>query len=197
MSFTAISVISPGHEFDCLLLPTTIDSKEIIAASMDFMDGLHSTLIGLPLWKVFKTEGYKKLESSHNTMKLILGKYVQFHYQEYTSNKNKLKEEQPFIYELFANEKLSYQDCLLVVIETFLGGIDATATTISFTMWFLAQDAALQNKVKNDQTNEFLKACVKETLRLKTTAGANSRFLPHDVDIGGYSIPKNVIFTIK
>lgn len=41
---------------------------ELVQASVDFMDGLYQTLIEPPFWKVFKTQGYRKLESAHSTI---------------------------------------------------------------------------------------------------------------------------------
>jgi hypothetical protein len=64
---SAISVVSPGHRFHCLL-SDDLETKKIIAASIDFMDGLYKTLIEPPIWKIWKTSAYKKLESSHNTI---------------------------------------------------------------------------------------------------------------------------------
>lgn len=64
---SAISVVCPGMLVPCL------DSQEphvtqLVEASVDFMDGLYQTLIEPPLWKVFKTQGYRKLESAHSTI---------------------------------------------------------------------------------------------------------------------------------
>lgn len=60
----AISVTSPGHRFLCLSKGET-EAEGIIKASVDFMEGLYSALFGLPLWKIYKTASYKKLENSH------------------------------------------------------------------------------------------------------------------------------------
>lgn len=63
----AISLISPGYHFHCLS-NGNVESEPIINASIDFMDGLYATLIEPPVWKFWKTSGYKKLESSHSTI---------------------------------------------------------------------------------------------------------------------------------
>lgn len=60
----AISVTCPGYRIPCLL-DNEIKSETIIQASIDLMNGLYSTLVGLPVWKLYKTDGYRKLETSH------------------------------------------------------------------------------------------------------------------------------------
>lgn len=95
------------------------------------------------------------------------------------------------------NESLSWDDVKMLAIEVFLGGIDATATTAALTLHYLSQCDNIQEAARDDALSKndnlpYLKACVKETLRMSPTAGANSRFLPKDTAIGGYLIPKSV-----
>lgn len=101
------------------------------------------------------------------------------------------------MYSLLNNEKLSWEDIIMLSIEVFLGGIDATATTAALTLHYLShypnvQDVARQEALSENEEYCFIKACIKETLRLSPTAGANSRFLPNDCEIGGFLIPSGV-----
>lgn len=60
----AISVTSPGNRFLCLSQGES-EADNIVKASVDFMEGLYAALFGLPLWKIYRTAAYKKLERSH------------------------------------------------------------------------------------------------------------------------------------
>jgi hypothetical protein len=66
----AISVTVPGERFSSLAAQHFREqvTKDIMNANTDFMEGLYGTLIGLPLWKLYRTDSYRKLESSHEVI---------------------------------------------------------------------------------------------------------------------------------
>lgn len=62
---------------------------------------------------------------------------------------------------------------------------------------YLALNQKCQQKVAMEIENlgsegPYLKACIKETLRMSPTAGATSRFLSKEAVIGGYRVPEKV-----
>uniref|UniRef100_A0A1B6H6M0 Cytochrome P450 n=1 Tax=Homalodisca liturata TaxID=320908 RepID=A0A1B6H6M0_9HEMI len=188
-SIEGISILCPGKLVPCL------DSQEphvteIAQASIDFMDGLYQTLIEPPLWKIFKTKGYKKLESAQVTLNRLLKEIVLSMCEEH--NKGSLQD-QPFMEVLLSNQSLTWDDLMMLVVEVFLGGIDATSTTVTFTLHYLSKDSTIQTKARNDKSLQYIRACLKETLRLSPTAGANSRYLAKDALIGGYHIPAGTL----
>lgn len=69
-----------------------------------------------------------------------------------------------------------------------------TATTLAMTLHYLSKDSDYQREARNDKSLQFIRACLKETLRLSPTAGANSRYLAKDAVIGGYRIPSGVSY---
>ncbi|KAJ3662902.1 hypothetical protein Zmor_007219 [Zophobas morio] len=190
----AISVVSPGHHFHCLFNDNE-ETQTIIDASINFMDGLHRTLMEPPLWKIWKTAGYKKLETSHNTIYKILRSHLEDIEKQYHKDPEKLKEMHPYMYSLFSNDQISLEDKIMLAIEIFLGGIDATATTIAFTCYYLSRDRDVQEIARSSlsEGTDFLKACIKETLRLSPTAGGNSRYLINDTIMSGYFVPKETL----
>lgn len=112
-----------------------------------------------------------------------------------------MAETHPFLSSLFANKNLSWNDKLMLAMEVLLGGIDALATTLTLTLHYLAknkevQETARQN-AKNDKDYRFLTACIKETLRLSPTAGANTRRIVNDAVFSGYKLPAGVNFCFQ
>nr|WCC58044.1 cytochrome P450 [Pharsalia antennata] len=191
----AISVVCPGNRFRCTSEPSPQD-EEIIAASNDFMEGMYETFIGPPLWKIYKTSGYKKLESSHQIIYRIMEQHLKKIKQMYCRDPKTLMEGQPFMYTLFNNEQLTDNDKVMLSMEVFLGGIDTTATTTALTLYYLAQNERVQDSARKDSVTKdlsYIRACVKETLRLSPTAGANSRFLARDTKFDDYLIKKDTL----
>ncbi|KAG8277549.1 hypothetical protein J6590_040556 [Homalodisca vitripennis] len=68
-----------------------------------------------------------------------------------------------------------------------------TSTTVTFTLHYLSKDSTIQTKARSDKSLQYIRACLKETLRLSPTAGANSRYLAKDALIGGYHIPAGTL----
>ncbi|KAJ4431876.1 hypothetical protein ANN_20482 [Periplaneta americana] len=254
----AISVTSPGVRFSCLAPNNReVETRDIINASINFMDGLYETLVGLPMWKFYRTRGYQKLESSHEVihrtpycelnpgydmdddddddddgkmslssnaesypailLQLVEGKLWKNFNQDlnlgplisrvvekklqdmkckYNESPEQMEEVNPMLASLFTNPTLEWKDVVMLVMELFLGGIDATATTVAMTFHYLATHPEVQQRAyeeamvqESPQHMSYLRACIKETLRLSPTAGANGRYLASNAVIGGYCVP--------
>lgn len=190
----AISVVCPGFNTQCLN-SNSDGTQQIASASIDFMDGLYQTLMGPPLWKIYKTSGYRKLELAHSVIYSLLSKKVEEMKGFHDSGKC---EHQPLMSALFDNPSLKWNDVLMLCMEIFLGGIDATATTLAMTLHSLATNEEIQGlayeSIKTDSF-AYLRACLKETLRMYPTAGANSRYISESAIIGGYEIPAGVLIS--
>ncbi|CAB3369418.1 Hypothetical predicted protein [Cloeon dipterum] len=193
-SILAISVVTPGN----MEVQQEEEFKLISQANVDFMDGLHETLLGPPLWKLFATRGYKQLATSHQTFHSILKKYLSDARHSFETSKDIFKSEHPFLYEIMQTEALYDEDVVMLAMESFIGGIDATATVATMCLHYLSlnkecQERAAQESRSGASTFPYVRACVKETLRLSPTAGANSRYLASDAVIGGYHVPEKCL----
>lgn len=119
--------------------------------------------------------------------------------RQYKENPKQFQEKQPYMNSLITNDHLSWDDKVMLAIEIFLGGMDAVATTVSLTLYYLSQNVKIQEMARDSLMNgtDFLKACIRETLRLSPTAGGNSRFLNTNALMGGYLIPKGVLYFLE
>jgi len=112
-------VVSPGN----LDLEQKGLLEKMHKANADFMDGLYRTLMEPPVWKIFKTPGYKLLDESHKNFVSLLEGSIDRARNEFLGSPESVKETDPFMYEI--NSRLSKEDALMLAMETFIGGIDA------------------------------------------------------------------------
>lgn len=67
MRFAAIGIICYGKRLNCLTTESP-EGRDIAEANTIFLEALGVTLHQPPLWKLWKTDVYKKLESTQKFM---------------------------------------------------------------------------------------------------------------------------------
>ncbi|KAB5577267.1 hypothetical protein PHYPO_G00207940 [Pangasianodon hypophthalmus] len=112
---------------------------------------------------------------------------------------------------LLSNTNMSKKDVYGSVTELLLGGVDTTSNTMMWALYLLSQDPKAQDTlyqevnsiIKGDKiptaedinSMPYLKAVIKETLRMYPVVPMNARLLSeNDVIIGGHFFPKKTSF---
>ncbi|KAF7641937.1 hypothetical protein LDENG_00268020 [Lucifuga dentata] len=112
---------------------------------------------------------------------------------------------------LLSSDKLSISEICTSVTELLLGGVDTTSNTLSWSLYHLARDPRVQDRLyrevnsvcpdrKNPSTDQlssmpYLKAVIKETLRLYPVVPGNARFITeNDVIVDKFWFPKKTLF---
>ncbi|CAG0884942.1 unnamed protein product, partial [Darwinula stevensoni] len=214
----AVSLVALDRRLGCLEPNLSKDSppQRMIEAVNDMFAAMNRTEFGtLPWWKFFPTPSWKKLVQSQRTHMEISLKFID------ESIKN-LKERRvdedrdPSVLEiLLSRTDLTQKEVLVMILDMLFAGIDTTSNTVAFTMFHLAKNPEKQEKLYEEVKkvlpskdmpitpkvlNElsFVKACIKETLRLNPIASGTLRVLDRDVVLSGYHIPKGMfLFTMN
>ncbi|KAJ8255646.1 hypothetical protein COCON_G00195100 [Conger conger] len=112
---------------------------------------------------------------------------------------------------LLSSNKLSLEELYTSITELLLGGVDTTSNTLSWTLYHLAQDEAIQKRLHQEVTSvcpgeqlpttehlsrmPLLKAVIKEILRLYPVVPGNARYIAdNEAIIGNYWFPKKTLF---
>ena len=118
-------------------------------------------------------------------------------------------EENDTILEQLLLRGMPAKDAVVMVIDMLAGGIDTTSYTSAFLLYNLARNADKQDRLRKEilqvvgpkgsavtpsALNEmhYLKACLKESLRLTPATIGNSRTTVKDLVLSGYQVPKGV-----
>lgn len=113
---------------------------------------------------------------------------------------------------MVAADTLTREEIIDNLTETFMGGIDTVANGVSFLLYLLSKNESAQARLRaevdsvlgqrsctmNDlKSMPYVKAVVKETMRLFPPIPINARVTQEDVVIANYRIPKGTIIMLN
>ncbi|KAJ8247069.1 hypothetical protein GJAV_G00258410 [Gymnothorax javanicus] len=138
----------------------------------------------------------QKMEAVHN--RVAQGQEVEGEYLTY----------------LISNTEMNIKEVYGSIAELLLAGVDTTSNTIVWALYLLSQNPEVQDRLYEEVSNgiqedgviaaeditnmPFLKAVIKETLRMYPVVSLNARLMTEkDVSIGGYFFPKKTLFAFS
>ncbi len=169
-----------------------------------------------PLWRwINKPIGFrwKQFKAANHEFATIALGYIKESMRKIESGLSS-QEDPSILQQLLSRPDFDIKDAITMTLDLLMAGIDTTSHTIAFVLYNLAKNPESQqllyqeiervvgdsNEVTNAMINEmrFLKACVKESLRITPTVNGTGRTLDHEVVIAGYRIPaKTMIVAIN
>lgn len=199
---TRLGCLSPNLTADCEA------QKMINAANLTF-SLVNELEFNLPVWRFYETPALKKLYQAQDFFTDTAIKYIRKTVEE-IKRRPADSDEEPSILEQMFERGLSSQDAVVMTIDLLMAGIDTTSHTTSFLLYQLARNPEIQERlrrevldvvgpkgspltVSNANNLHYLKACIKESLRLNPAAMANARFTSKDLVLSGYRVPKGTL----
>ena len=209
-SFESVAEVLFDKRFGCLEPQVNEEGQIFIKAVGDFLDNVVVATF-LPIWfyKIYETEQFKKFFKSFDTMYEYSELFIERRIKELeikSSDQQKADDDKAGFFEfLLSSGKLTKDDLLASVIDVLFAGVDTTSNTMQWVLYMMAKNPdkqeVLRQEVLSVLGNEtmatptmlaempYLKAWVRETLRLYPVLTAISRVLPTDIILSGYHIP--------
>ncbi|KAM7361973.1 uncharacterized protein ACRADG_012837 [Cochliomyia hominivorax] len=190
-------------------------AKELSKALNDFF--IHSVEVEFKpsIWRYYKTPTFKKLMKSLDQIVDITGFYINEAIERIEQERKNGVPEKPD-QEKSVLEKLIKIDkriASVMAMDMLMAGVDTTTSTLTGLMLCLSKNPDKQKKLreevlqilpqKDSDFNEnslknlpYLRACIKESLRLYPLLVGSSRAPINDMVVSGYRIPKGTPVTM-
>lgn len=160
-----------------------------------------------PYFRYVRTPAWRRFEKAMDDFTVRIFRHIEAAAQRMTSEE---PEHEPTILEhMLREKKLTFGEILTFTSDFNLAGVHTTATAVTFLLFHLAKNARVQSKAREealavlgDKSNSvephqlekmpFIKACLKESMRLAPSLPGIYRKLDHDVVMSGYVVPAGV-----
>ncbi|EDO48366.1 predicted protein, partial [Nematostella vectensis] len=206
-SFENISTVLFDKRFGCLDDHVDPDAQAFIDAVGDFFSCISSLLL-IPQWfhKIYETPTYKRFIQSMDTMYEYTGALVEEKKIELMKTELESSEDKPdFFRFLLSSGKLTENDLLASVIDLLFAGVDTTSNTMLWVLYMMSQNPTEQQKLHHEVSTvlkpgepitvntlsslPYLKAWIKETLRMYPIIAVLPRRMEQDLILRGYHVP--------
>lgn len=210
-SFESVAEMLFDKRFGCLEEEINQEAQTFIKAVGDFL--ANAVEVGfLPTWfyKIYETQKFKKFFDNFDTMydyaELFIGRRIKELEEKSCKPPKETERDRVGFFEfLLASGKLTKDDLLASVIDVLFAGVDTTSNTMQWVLYMLAKNPEKQKILRREVLSvvgnstfatpetlarmPYLKAWLRETLRLYPVLSAIPRRPKEDIILGGYHIP--------
>ncbi|XP_051169311.1 probable cytochrome P450 49a1 [Leptopilina boulardi] len=203
----SIALIALDVRLGCLDENAPAETQELINAVTTFFGNVGILELKIPFWKIFNTPTWCSFVNALDTIVKITSRYTK-EALERSKLKSKSKTELSLLERVVALDNDS-KIAAILALDLFLVGIDTTSNSVASVLYQLALHPEKQALVHEEickvlPTNgealeakhiddlKYLKACIRETLRMYPVVIGNGRCTTTDTVIGGYHVPKGV-----
>ncbi|XP_063831945.1 probable cytochrome P450 49a1 [Ostrinia nubilalis] len=203
-SLESLSLIALDTRLGCFEARSGSESQQLIDAVNTFFLCVGELELRAPWWRIYPTAMFRRYIAALDTILSVTLRHVERALEELKTATNK-----SLLQDLVA--AAGPKVAAVAALDMFLVGIDTTSNAVASTLYQLALRPEVQDRIHEEVTKAlqgrpmkpgdinqmpYLKACVKEVLRMYPVVIGNGRQLTKDTVICGYNIPKGtqVIF---
>ncbi|KAJ8912890.1 hypothetical protein NQ315_011213 [Exocentrus adspersus] len=205
-SLESIAKVALDVRLGCLDENSHPDTQRLIDAVNTFFIKVPVLELKIPFWKILNTPTFTKYINALETIREICTKYIQ---KSLNSAPKSNKDDEISILQRLLLLENDPKIATILALDMFLVGIDTTSNAAASILYQLAIHPEKQQILKDElkiilpekstpitrenlERMTYLKACIKETMRMYPVVIGNGRQTTNDCIIGGYHIPKGV-----
>lgn len=198
-SLESLSLIALDTRLGCFEACEGSESQHLIDAVNTFFLCVGELELRAPWWRVFPTKMFKRYVAALDTILSVTLSHVEKALEECTSSGSSKSILQDLV------SAAGPRVAAVAALDLFLVGIDTTSNAVASILYQLALRPNVQERL-NEEINKvlkgrslmpgdinqmpYLRACVKEVLRMYPVVIGNGRQLTKDTVICGYNIPR-------
>ncbi|XP_037970913.2 cytochrome P450 CYP12A2 [Plutella xylostella] len=196
----SISTVALGGRLGALDpdLPEDSPVAQLIQCVHDVLEVLQEMDFNKPgMWKYIPTKQFREAMKLYDQQMQLSKYFVMRAVKDIERNRNVNSNEKSVLEKLL---EIDEDIAVVMASDMLFGGVDASAHTVLAIMHLLATNPEKQTKLREEVLKngdrKYLKACIKEGMRLKPIAVGNGRDTSKEYILHGYRIPKKtrVIF---
>lgn len=205
LSFESVAVVALDKRMGLIRNTSDVpEAKELFECLLSFTRAFYELGIKPSIYKYIKTPTYRRFEKSLDTMFDICYKYTK-EALERIEKRGSINSEGNSVLEKLI--KIDQKIAMIMAIDMLIAGVEVTSTVLASIMLCLATNPQKQQKLREEILNTvgktekftlentknlpYLRACIKETLRLYPIIFGNMRATGVDLCMSGYQVPKN------
>ncbi|XP_013393784.1 cytochrome P450 10-like [Lingula anatina] len=208
----SIGTVLFERRIGCLSTSPPKDALDFLKNLQGAFKTMQPLLFNLPIYKVYPTKLWRQFEHFSDKVLELGQQFVNMKIKDMKdhagdeTDRQETPHQSALLTYLLSQASLTPAEANAHVIDLLNAAVETVSNSTIFALYCLACNPLVQEKLYQElsdvlpgseeigaetlQQLPYLKACVKETFRLFPITFATSRFLPKDVEVAGYLIPK-------
>ncbi|XP_043268875.1 probable cytochrome P450 49a1 isoform X2 [Venturia canescens] len=209
-SLESIARIALDTRLGCMDDDSNVETQRLIDAVHTFFTNVGILELKIPFWKLFPTPTWRKYVEALDTILNFTSKYTKIAITRINDRKDNEPRELSLLERILQSDgNENEKTATILALDLFLVGIDTTANAVASVLYQLAcnpcKQAILHEEIERELPVQdarierahvdklrYVKACIKETLRLRPVVIGNGRCTTKETIIGGFRVPEGV-----